>query len=71
VLAAVFSARGSYATPQLYVDGLIPAVAAGAAVVAVSAAVALALPRLVTGLRAAESGPVAALAEAEQAEMAA
>jgi EmrB/QacA subfamily drug resistance transporter len=49
VLAAIFSANGSYVAPQLYVDGLVPAVAAGAAVVAVSAVVALALPGRVRG----------------------
>jgi hypothetical protein len=40
----VFSAKGSYATPQAYVDGLIPALWVGAAVVAVAAVAALALP---------------------------
>ena len=54
VLAAIFTASGSYASPQAYVDGIIPAIAAGAAVVAVSALLALALPPLLTGLRAAE-----------------
>ena len=49
VLAAIFSANGSYGDPKLYVAGLVPAVAAGAAVVAISALVALALPRFVAG----------------------
>ena len=40
VLAAIFAANGSYAAPRLYVDGLIPAVAGGAAVVALAAVVA-------------------------------
>ncbi len=44
VLASVFSANGSYATPSTFVDGLVPAVWAGAAIVAVGAVVALALP---------------------------
>ena len=44
VLASVFSANGSYASPQAYVDGLVPAMAIGAAVVAVAAVVALAIP---------------------------
>jgi len=62
VLAAIFAANGSYASPQTYVDGIVPAVAAGAAVVAASAALALALPRLVGGMAAAgprslETGP--------------
>ncbi len=57
VLAAIFSANGSYVTPQLYVDGLIPAVAAGALVVAISSVMALALPRFVAGLRTVEPAP--------------
>jgi EmrB/QacA subfamily drug resistance transporter len=51
VLAAIFSANGSYATPQTYVNGLIPGVFAGAAVVAIGAALALALPSRVARLR--------------------
>ncbi len=51
VLAAVFSANGSYQSPAEYVAGLTPAVAVGAAVVAISAVVALALPRYVRGMR--------------------
>jgi EmrB/QacA subfamily drug resistance transporter len=49
VLAAVFTANGSYFNPQAYVDGLVPAVWVGAAVVAVSAVVALFLPNRVVG----------------------
>ena len=45
VLGAVFSSNGSYASGQAYVSGLVPAVAVGAAVVAVGAVTALALPR--------------------------
>ena len=41
VLASVFSARGGYASPQAFVDGLVPAVAVGAAVVAVGALAAM------------------------------
>ena len=44
VLAAVFSANGSYISPTAYVEGLIPAMQVGAVVVAVGAVVALALP---------------------------
>jgi EmrB/QacA subfamily drug resistance transporter len=51
VLAAIFSANGSYATPQTYVNGLIPGVFGGAAVVAIGAALALALPSRVARLR--------------------
>ncbi|MGO8873871.1 MAG: MFS transporter [Acidimicrobiales bacterium] len=44
VLGAVFSAHGGYRSGQDYVDGLTPAVYAGAAVVAVGALAALAVP---------------------------
>jgi len=45
VLGAVFSSNGSYSSSQSYVSGLVPAVAVGAAVVAVGAFTAMALPR--------------------------
>ncbi len=69
VLASVFSANGSYASPQAYVDGLLPAVWVGAAVVALGALAALALPgrlaregRSAPGSRSAgESGSVDAI----------
>jgi EmrB/QacA subfamily drug resistance transporter len=44
VLAAVFTANGSYVSPQAFVDGLIPAMQVGAVVVALGAVAALALP---------------------------
>ena len=44
VMTAVFTATGSYAGPQAYVDGLTPAVLVGAAAVAVGALLALAVP---------------------------
>jgi EmrB/QacA subfamily drug resistance transporter len=44
VLGAIFSANGSYASPQAYVDGIIPGVYVGAAVVAIGAVLAMALP---------------------------
>ncbi|NEA36563.1 DHA2 family efflux MFS transporter permease subunit [Streptomyces sp. SID13031] len=44
VLASVFASAGSYASPTEYVDGLVPAVWVGAAVVAVGAVLALLLP---------------------------
>jgi hypothetical protein len=52
VLASVFSANGSYATPQAFVDGMVPAVWVGAAAVALAAVVALAVPgrRLLAGV---------------------
>ena len=55
VLGAIFSATGSYATPQTYTAGLIPGVWAGAAAVAVAAAVALALPSAAARLRRTDS----------------
>lgn len=51
VLAAIFSGSGSYASPQTYVDGLIPGVFGGAAVLALGAALALALPSAAARLR--------------------
>lgn len=44
VLASVFASAGSYASPAQYVDGLVPAVWVGAAIVAVGAVLALLLP---------------------------
>lgn len=49
VLSSVFAACGSYATPESFVDGLNPALAIGAAVVAVGALAALAVPGRRTG----------------------
>ena len=71
VLAAIFSANGSYESPADYVAGLVPAVAAGAAVLAAGSLVALALPRFVTGLRAADSTKITDLAEVGGAGLAA
>ena len=45
VLASVFASYGSYASPQAFSDGLVPAVWVGAAVLAVGAVVSLAIPR--------------------------
>jgi EmrB/QacA subfamily drug resistance transporter len=44
VLATVFTAHGSYASPQAYVDGLIPAMWVGVAVLAAGALIAAVLP---------------------------
>jgi EmrB/QacA subfamily drug resistance transporter len=44
VLASVFSANGSYTSPQAFVDGMVPAVWVGAAAVTIAAVVALAIP---------------------------
>lgn len=45
VLASVFTRYGSYDSPQTFVDGLVPATLIGAAVVAVGAVAAFAIPR--------------------------
>jgi len=45
VLASVFTGAGGYTSPQDYVDGLVPAVWVGAAVLAVGALIALVIPR--------------------------
>ena len=45
VLATVFTSSGGFVSPQAYVDGLIPAVWVGAAVLAAGALVALLIPR--------------------------
>ena len=68
-LAAIFAANGSYVAPRLYVDGLIPAVAGGAAVVALAAVIALALPGLAAGLQGVATGRTPALVEVEAAEL--
>jgi hypothetical protein len=44
VLAAVFSANGSYTSPTAYVDGLQPAIAVGAVFVALGAVAAAFIP---------------------------
>jgi len=44
VLAAVFTATGSYASPHLFVVGLVPAVVVGSAVLAAGASIALFVP---------------------------
>jgi EmrB/QacA subfamily drug resistance transporter len=47
VLAAVFARQGSYASPQAFVEGMVPAVLIGAVVVAVGAVTAFAIPRTI------------------------
>ena len=44
VLASIFAAAGGYATPQTFVDGMVPAVWVGAVLVAVGAVAALTIP---------------------------
>ena len=46
VLASVFSAHGSYASPQAYSDGVVAALPVGAAVLAAGALIALLVPGL-------------------------
>ncbi|WP_194835348.1 MFS transporter [Nocardia sp. XZ_19_369] len=48
VLASVFAAHGSYFSPQGFVDGLVPALWVGAAVVAVGTVASLLLPARIT-----------------------
>ena len=45
VLAAVFARGGSYASPEAFTEGMVPAVLIGAAFVAVGAAAAFVIPR--------------------------
>ena len=47
VLAAMFARQGSYASPQAFVDGMVPAVLIGSVVVAFGAVAAFAIPRAV------------------------
>lgn len=44
VLGAVFSARGGFETPRIFVDGMVPALWIGAGVVGLAAVAALAMP---------------------------
>ncbi|HEY3336064.1 MAG TPA: DHA2 family efflux MFS transporter permease subunit [Candidatus Limnocylindrales bacterium] len=44
VLASIFSGNGGYASPQAFVDGMVPAVWVGAGVLAVAAVTALLVP---------------------------
>jgi EmrB/QacA subfamily drug resistance transporter len=73
VLATVFSSNGGMVSPQAYVDGLVPAVWVGAAVLAVGALIALLMPRR-TGVQSAGTAepvpqqvPAPVLAEANAA----
>jgi EmrB/QacA subfamily drug resistance transporter len=45
VLASIFAHSGGYGTPETFTDGLVPAIWAGAAVVAAGSAIALLIPR--------------------------
>jgi EmrB/QacA subfamily drug resistance transporter len=61
VLASIFSALGGYTSPQAFVDGLRPAVMAGAFVVAIGSIAAFAVPRSSRAVirLGAEAGPAA------------
>jgi EmrB/QacA subfamily drug resistance transporter len=59
VLASVFSAHGSYASPQAFSDGVVAALPIGAAVLAAGAVVALLVPGLRPRRAAAPEAPAA------------
>lgn len=65
VLASVFTGAGSYASPQAFLDGLIPAIWVGVAVLGLGALVVLALP---FGLVEAPAAEQASESPAEQAQ---
>ena len=44
VLASVFSAAGSYVSPQAFVDGMVPAIWVGAVAVALAGVAAVLIP---------------------------
>src|SRR5262249_24595354 len=72
VLATVFTSHGGYTSPQAFVNGLVPAVWVGAAVLAAGALIALVLPfntRAAAGRRA--QGGLAGSSEPEFAHAAA
>ena len=68
VLASVFSANGSYASPQAFVDGMIPAVWVGAAALALASITALAVPgrRLLAGIHLPEAPAMPELRAAQR-----
>jgi EmrB/QacA subfamily drug resistance transporter len=70
VLASVFTDAGGYASPQAYVDGLVPAVWVGAAVLAVGALIALFVPRRQAATEARGSGEHAPVAIRKQGQRA-
>ncbi|WP_079144592.1 MFS transporter [Streptomyces agglomeratus] len=63
VLGAVFAARGGYESADAFTDGAVPALWAGAAVVALAAAVALLIPSRAVPVPAAGAGSGAARTE--------
>jgi EmrB/QacA subfamily drug resistance transporter len=71
VLASVFSAHGSYASPQAFSDGVVAALPIGAAVLAAGAVVALLVPGIRARRAVATPAPEPAVAVAVAAEPAA
>jgi hypothetical protein len=67
VLASVFSAHGSYVSPQAFSDGVVAALPIGAAVLAAGAVVALLVPGIRARRAPVEAEPAAAAAVAEPA----
>ena len=63
VLASVFTGAGGYGSPQAFVDGLIPAMWVGVAVLGAGALTVLALPFRTHALAEAPSAPGSAHAE--------
>jgi EmrB/QacA subfamily drug resistance transporter len=70
VLATVFSSHGSFASAHAYVNGLVPAVWVGAAVLAAGALIAAAVPFSTRASAAANAAAEAAIAPAAIAELA-
>ena len=64
VLATLFTSYGSYASPQAFVDGLVPALWVGAGIVALGAVAALFIPRKRREAEAAALEPELALEQA-------
>ena len=64
VLAAVFSANGGYTSPQAFVDGIVPALWIGVAVLGAGALAALAVPPIRSARSSASSLPQAVSASA-------
>ncbi len=65
VLATVFTSHGSYSTPEAYVQGLVPALWVGAAVLAIGALVALVLPFSTRDSASAQAAEEAAIGRGE------
>ena len=59
ILGTVFPSHGSYVTPQAYINGLVPALWVGAAVLAAGSLIAAALPFSTRASAAANAAPEA------------